>query len=225
MAAAEQLTKRVAIDKANLQMIIIIAVASFITVFCIFASKAVISQNGYQSRVTAAQNKANNQLQENLTAYNELSSAYNKFTNTNPNIIGGSTTGTGSNAGTNAAIVLHALPSYYDFPALTSTIEKILTDRGLPVTSISGNDDELTEQGDSYSQNPAPVPMPFTFSIGSATYQQVSQLMTALQESTRPIQVDTLDLTGTDASLQVTVSAHTYFQPGKSLNITKQVIQ
>jgi hypothetical protein len=41
------ITKRVAIDKAKTQMLVIISVASFISIFCLIATKDLVKQNDY----------------------------------------------------------------------------------------------------------------------------------------------------------------------------------
>ena len=133
MAKSEVSSKRVAIDKASAQMVAIIAASAFVTVFCLMASKQVLSQNQYNSRVMSAKQKAYNQLQDNINAFDDLQKSYKAFNSTSTNVIGGLADGTGDNDGSNSKIILNALPSTYDFPALTSSLEKMMTDRGLKV--------------------------------------------------------------------------------------------
>ena len=218
-------TKRVAITKAQARMVAIMAVASFVTIFCLVASKAVFSQNQYQQRVTTAEEKAHLQLKENITAFNSLASSYNSFVSSPTNVIGGSSSGSGTNDGDNATLILHALPDTYDFPALTASIEKILTDRGFQITAISGTDDQLNQQSNTSSTTPQPVSMPFSFSVDHASYSSLGQLITALQESIRPIAVDSLSLSGGASDMTATVNAHTYYQPALNLNITKKAVK
>jgi hypothetical protein len=217
--------KRLAISKSNAQMVVAVAVASFVTVFCLVAAKTVFSQNSYQSKVIAAKEKANKQLLANLKAYSSLSTSYRIFDSKNPNLLGGNISGTGDNDGTNSKLILDALPSSYNFPALTSSLEKILADRGLKVSAITGTDDEVAQQANNSSPSPQPVQMPFTFTVNNASYTSISQLTDALQHSIRPIQIDTLNLTGGVNDMTATFTAHTYYQPAKSLKITKKVIK
>jgi hypothetical protein len=224
MADAQVITKRVAISKANAQIIVIVSAAAFVTIFSLVAAHGLWSQNSYQAKVTSAQQIAHQQLLKNIQAYNGLESSYQSFTSSPNNVLGGQTSGTGSNAGNNASIILDALPPSYDFPALTSSIENILTSHGLSVTSISGTDEQVNQQSNTSSPSPQPVSMPFSFTIGSASYSSVGQLMTLLNQSIRPVQIDTIDLTGASSDMTLTVTAHTYYQPGKTVNISKQVI-
>lgn len=225
MAKAVISTKRLAISKANTQVIVIMAVASFVTVFCLVASRAVWSQTRYQARVTTASEKANTQLKKNIQTFSQLIGSYKSFDSASTNIIGGSSTGAGQNDGDNAKIILDALPSTYDFPALTSSLEKVLTAGNFDITSIGGSDDQLSQQGNTASANPQPVSIPFSFSVGQANYTAVQQLITKLQQSIRPIQIDSIDMTGGASNMTVTVNAHTYYQAAKGLNITKKVIK
>ncbi len=225
MADNQISTKRLAISKSNAQMVAVVAAASFVTVFCLIASNAVFSQNRYQARVISAKEKAHKQLQQNINNYSDLATSYKAFDNAPTNVIGGNKDGTGDNDGSNSKIILDALPSTYDFPALASSIEKILADNNLKVTSITGTDDQLNQQNNTASATPQPVTIPFTFTISNASYASVNQLMAKLQQSIRPIQIDTLDASGSQNDMTVTVSAHTYYQPSKNVSITKQVIK
>lgn len=218
-------TKRVAISKANAQMVVIVGVAAFVTVFCLVAAKTVFSQTRYQARVTSAEEKAHSQLQDNLQTYSQLASAYKTFDSASTNAIGGSKDGTGGNDGPNSKIILDALPSSYDFPALTSSIEKVLNDNGLKVSSITGTDEELSQQKNSSSPTPQSVQMPFSFTIVNASYPAIGQLMAKLQQSIRPIQIDSIDLSGGVNNMTATVKAHTYYQPAKSVSITEKVVK
>jgi hypothetical protein len=226
MAKVPQISgKRVAISKANAQMVGIVAAASFVTVFCLIASKAVLSQNQYQSRLTTAKQKAHKQLQQNLSAFDELVKSYQAFDSTPTNVIGGVADGKGDNDGKNSKIILDALPPTYDFPALTSSIEKIVVDNHLKVESITGTDDEVAQQANSSSPKPQPVPIPFTVTVSNANYTGIQQLVKAFQLSIRPIAVDKIEISGGASNMSVTITAHTYYQPAKSVSITKQVIK
>lgn len=217
--------KRLGINKANAQTLVLVIVASVVSVFSLVASHAVFATNNYQNRVIAAKSKADKQLRTNLTAADKLLASYKDFVTQSPNEIGGSPQGSGDKDGDNATIILDALPSSYDFPALTSSLEKILKDHNLKIDSITGTDDQIAQQANISSPTPKPVPMPFSFSVSNASYDSVQQLMSVLQKSVRPIQIDSMTLSGDSKSMKLTVNAHTYYQPAKNLTITSKVIQ
>ena len=50
--------KRLLIDKANATMLLTIGITSFIVVFSLIASRALLSQSGYQARVLSEKQKA-----------------------------------------------------------------------------------------------------------------------------------------------------------------------
>jgi hypothetical protein len=216
-------TKRLAISRANAQMVLIIGAASFVTVFCLVASNAVLKQNQYQSRVTASKEKANRDLQDNLETFTELEASYKKFDNSGTNIIGGARSGNTDRDGSNSKIILDALPRTYDFPAVTSSVEKILRDGGFMVTSLGGTDDEIAQQAVKSSPSPEPITIPFTFTVEKATYDSVNKLLLTLDRSVRPIHIDKVSMKGGNTSLEVKVTGHTYFQAGKDVNIETQV--
>ncbi len=211
-------SKHLAIDKANSQMLIIIGVAVFVTVFCLVAAKAVFSQYTYQSRVMSAEHTALGQLKTNVSNYQSLVNSYNRFENGKP-IKLANTVANSSND--NSQIVLDALPAAYDFPGLTSTLEHMLNQSGVQIGGITGTD---AGSGQSSSANPTPQQMPFGFSINNASYASTQQLIQVMQQSIRPMAIDTLNISASGSSLSVSVAAHTYYQPEKTLNInTEQV--
>lgn len=219
-------TKRVAISKANAQMVVFVAVAAAVAVFCLVASRAVLNQNIYRSKVVKQKTIAHKQLQENIKTFSQLQSAYKIFDGAPQNIIGGTSNADGgNNSGSNSKIILDALPSTYDFPALTSSLEKILKDGNLKVKGIGGTDDQLAQQTNVASVNPVAVPIPFSFSVDEADYSSVQALITKLQSSVRPIQIDTMKLDGPASKMQLQIGAHTFYQPGKTVNITKEVVK
>src|SRR5258708_5718319 len=114
MATLPASTKRVQINKATATIVGVIAAASFVTVFSLIASRALLGQRAYQSRVIAAKEQAKKQLQDNLSAVSALQTQYKAFVGTNENILGGNPNGSGEKDGDNARIILDALPSKYD---------------------------------------------------------------------------------------------------------------
>ncbi len=222
--AAVKSVKHLLVDKNNKTMVIIVAIASFVTVFSLVASKSLLSQQSYQKRVTTEKEKAVKQLKTNIAAVNELETHYKSFAERPENFIGGSSKGSGDKDGDNARLVLDALPSKYDFPALATSLEKVLTSQNLKIQSISGIDDEVNQGSVKSSESPAPVPMPFQVSF-SGTYAQAAFLLGTLEKSIRPIQVASIDFSGTDKEMHIILSAQTYFQPGKNLQITTKVVK
>lgn len=224
MAKTTTFTKRALISQANRKILITTAVAAFLVVFSGVASKTLIGQIAYQNRVISQEQSAKSQLQTDLSARTNLSNAYQAFVNTPQNILGGNPNGTGSQDGNNSKIVLDALPSTYDFPALATTLESLIKSQGLSIQSISGTDEEVSQQNNQTSSSPAPVPMPFEIEV-NGSYQAIQSLMNLFQQSIRPFQLQDVQLSGNQGNMTASITAQTFYQPQKTVDITQEVVR
>lgn len=216
MARLNLSAKRIQIDKANTTVVLLVSFAAFIVTFSIFATKAMLSQRAYQNSIIKDKTTALRQLEENIEATKTLVSSYEAFVKDPTNVIGGSSTGLGDQDGDNAKIVLDALPSKYDFPAVTASLEKLLRSGNFKLDSIKGIDDEINQQTDNKT---GLVEIPFEAVI-SGPYAGTNEAIVLLERSIRPFQVDTLTLTGGEKQMVLTVLGKTFYQPEKSLEIT-----
>jgi Tfp pilus assembly protein PilO len=205
-------------------MVLSTTVAAFILVFTLVAGKSLVSQMNYQNRVIDAKKTALKHLKEDLQARDTLQQSYNSFIAQNPNVLGGDANGTGDKNGDNAKIVLDALPSRYDFPALTTSLEKLINDQNLKIMSINGTDEEATQAANATSPNPQPVAMPFQIQV-NGSYQSIKDLTDVMLKSIRPFQIQTLELSGDQSNMIARIAAQTYYQPEKDLNITTKVVK
>lgn len=215
-------TKRVQIDKSMASMVVIVSVASFILVFSLIACKALLSQRAYQSRVIAGKEKAKEQLQQNIESVEKLRTQYRAFVETSENVLGGNPAGKGDKDGDNARIVLDALPSKYDFPALATSLEKLVA--GYKTDGITGTDDEISQSNQKGSANPTPLEIPFQLGV-TTNYQSAIGFLAMLEKSIRPINIKTLSVNATSGQINLSVSANTYYQPSKTLNVTTKEIR
>lgn len=217
-------TKRLQIDRANARIVAILAVAAILTTFSLVASRALLSQRAYQSRVITEKKKAAEQLKQNLGAVDSLKNSYAQFIGQAENIIGGNPAGKGDRDGDNAKIILDALPSKYDFPALTSSLEKILTDRNFMFQGISGVDEELEQAKKMEAKDSQPVEIPFQLSVQS-NFDSFATLIRAFELSIRPMHITSLSFSGNDQSTTMQMNAKTYYQPAASLDITTKDVK
>ena len=137
--------------------------------------------------------------------------------------MGGGSTGPGSKDGDTAKLFLDALQSQYDFPALATSLEKILTAKNYKINSITGTDDEVNQQNTAQPK-PQPVDMPFQISI-SGNYVSMQDLISTLEKSIRPFQLQSIEFSGNDSDIRALIAAKTFYQPEKSLTITTKVIK
>lgn len=216
--------KHLLIDKANTTIVAVTAGAAFVVIFCLVASQALIGQAGYQNRIISAKRKTLSQIQADISASKDLESSYAAFVGTPQNLIGGNPGGTGNRDGDNAKIVLDALPAQYDFPALATSLEQLITSQNLTIGSIAGTDDQLAQQTNQNSASPQSVAMPFQISV-QGNYQGIQSLVSTFENSIRPFEFQTMELSGSQNALTMTITAQTFYQPSKTLTITNEVIK
>lgn len=224
MPKAHISTKRILIDKSQTTMVVATGIAAFVLVFSLVAAKSLIGQMTYQNRVISAKKAAVSQLKDNISATTTLVNSYKAFVNTSQNVLGGNPAGTGAQDGDNAKVVLDALPSKYDFPALATSLEKLITSQNLQIQSITGTDDEVAQSANSGSATPAAVAMPFQIAV-TGSYKGIQNLIKEFNSSIRPFQIQTIQLAGNQDNMTLTLTAQTFYQPEKDFNVTKKVIE
>lgn len=217
-------TKRSLIDKANSTILIAAGIAAFLVIFSLVSAKGLVGKINYQNEVISKKKAAKEQLVQNIKARDSLVKSYTAFSNTSRNIIDGNTVGSADRDGENGKLILDALPSKYDFPALTSSLEKLAQQQGLVDPGISGNDDEVAQSLQAASANPQAIPMPFEMSVNGSALQ-IQNFVTSFERSIRPIQIQTFAVNASDKGLSGTISAQTFYQPEKILEVKKEVLK
>ena len=221
-------TKRLQIDQSKSKLLATVAVATVLTVFFLVSTKLLLSQASHQKRLIDTRRDAVKQLQENVESANSLIEYYDTvFEGSSPtNIIGGSRDPSPNSIppnGSNSRVVLNALPSSYDFPALITSVAKILRDNGIREPNITGTDESDTLTGDSNS-SPTPKEVKLIVS-GANSYPAIQRLIKDFERSIRPFDVTNMQLRGSESQMFVTLNATTYFQPAKSLTIEQKEVK
>jgi len=204
------------ISKSNTKMLVMLAIAGAVLSFSTVVGITLIKRMNYQAKVIGERSKVQKQLKANVAAVDSLLAAYKNFDEAPESVIGTSDS--------NSKIVLDALPSKYDFPALATSLEKLLVSGGFSDISITGSDNEATAEQN--STTPAPVEIPFTIAA-KGSYVNLQSLMNNLRISIRPFKILKLDITasaGVD-SMNFTISAVTFYQPEKNLEIPLQEVK
>ncbi|HEX5395396.1 MAG TPA: hypothetical protein VFW52_03550 [Candidatus Saccharimonadales bacterium] len=223
----QNLTKGLKSQKAESRLVLIVAAATVISVFCLVSAKTLLGQAMYHKRVIDARHSAVKQLNANVDAANALVQQYQVFQSGNQtNIIGGKNS-TDANLkppdGDNARIVLDALPSHYDFPALISSVAAILSNNGVKDPSVNGTDDSGT-----INSSPTAKPEVTTITLdvkGTTNYKSARSLIKDLERSIRPFDVTKVDIEGSDSNMVVTLTVDTYFQPALTLDLTTKEVK
>lgn len=198
------------IAKNNTKMLVMLAVAGAVLSFSMVASISLIKRMNYQAKVINERTKVQKQLVSNVAAVDSLIAAYKNFDQAAESVIGTNDS--------NSKIVLDALPSKYDYPALASSLEKLLTTGGFSDISITGSDNEATAEQN--STTPLPVEIPFTIAA-KGSYTSLQTLINNLRISIRPFKISKLDITAASGSdsMSFSITATTFYQPEKNLEI------
>jgi len=212
--------KQLQVDKAQATMLGIVIGVSVVCVFSLVASKQLFSQANYLRKVASQKEDAVEQLKSNKTAVTSLVESYDKFAGQNPNLLGGNAASRAADRdGDNARLILDALPSKYDFPAMATSLEKLLG--GNTINSIKGTDDLVTQEDLEESKI---VDMPFEFEVDT-TYVGMRTLIGTFEKSIRPFHIQKLKMLGQNGRVVGTITAKTFYQPEKNLKIEKQVVK
>jgi Tfp pilus assembly protein PilO len=207
-------SKKVQVDKDKAKIFAIVSVAAVVSAAAFVIGKGLWDQAAYIGKVADKKEAAVEQLEENKESFKTLSAAYDSFKKESPNLLGDDPAGSSPRSGDNVTLVLDALPSKYDFPAVTSSIEKLLT--GYTINSIVGKDDNVAHH--------TAIEIPFSVDVVT-NYSSFRQLIYSFNKSIRPIQLVKIELSGTDGTLQAQLDAKTYFQPERGLVITESLVE
>jgi hypothetical protein len=231
---AQKSEKQQQIDKTMDNMFTIAGVAIFITIFCLFSAHNLWTKLVFQNHVITAKTTAKNQLNADVSAATQLTSSYENFNQSQTNLLGAQASGVDND---NAKVVLDSLPSSYDYPALITSLQILLSNQGVTIDSIGGSDQSATQGATAAPATSAPatsttttpssdtaVAMPFTFSV-NGPYTNVQNVITAFEKSIRPFQILSMNVSGDQSNVSLNVSAQTFYQPATTFNITQESIK
>lgn len=211
------------ISRDSTRIVVAVAITVFLIVFCGFAIKTLFSQSLYHNRVISEKEKTLDRLKQNKDALETLEQSYNAFVSEPENILGGNPNGLGPIDGNNRKIVLDALPGKYDYPALSSSFEKILVEGGYNVGSIGGAEQRNVEQTATANVTPIEIPYKFTF---TSTLEETKTLLRTLESSIRPMHVDRLSVQiGGEGILTTSVTLHTFYTQPKTFELGSKEIE
>jgi hypothetical protein len=205
------------VDKlSNSNYMIILLLLSLLAVGVAgISSKILISTISLDSKIVSAKDKANKQLDADLSAAPQLVSSYQTLS-----------------PGT-ATILNDALPGTADFPALISMLEAASVPAGITFTSISpANTATAATTVPSAvtstvgTQTMAAVAQPYAV-VGQITgsYPALIKLFANLEKSARPIRVTGVELTGSGTALTGTISLTTYYQDNATLPFSTRTVK
>lgn len=204
---SQQLSKREQVAKAGSTVFIVVAISAVIVMASIMSMRFLWQQKGYNSRVISAKVEARDQLTSNLENLDKLSQQFGEL-NTSET--------------TNAKTILHALPPTYDYAALASSIDGIASLSGVRSNTNIGED--TSESALNFATTSQPVEIPLSLDV-SGSYDAIRTYISNLENSIRPIHVQSVAYSGTNGDLQVLIEATTYYQPARSLDVERMNLQ
>lgn len=200
-------TKRDKIIKANSTVFIAVAVASVVVMFSLMSFKFLWERMGYNSRVIAAKTEARDELTKNSSNAEKLVKEF-------PDLDSSSTT--------NSKTILHALPSTYDYAALATYIEALARQSG--VTSPGSVGQDISASAIKTSNTSSPVEIPLSLVV-NGSYEAIITFIKNTELSIRPIHITNIEYSGTSDQLKATITAKTYYQPARNLDVDKKEVQ
>jgi Tfp pilus assembly protein PilO len=135
--------------------------------------------------------------------------------------------------GSQAQTVADSLPSDPDIPGLANAIESMAATAGVQFTSVGDGVTASPTAPAAAAGTPGAVTattstaataVPITISI-TTSYNNLNHFLSLLESSSRPIVVSSIQLTGLNSKLIVSITATTYYQNPVSFNITKVGVQ
>jgi len=217
--------KQLQIDKTSQKMIIFASIASFLLIFTLFSAKTLVARMNYQNKVINAKSTARSNLIKDVASNESLLSAYQNFNNATTNLMGLQTNSASVNSGNNAKLILDALPSEYDFPALATSLQGLLSSTGVTVSGLTGSD---LSTGASSGASSIPIagttPIPFSFNV-TGNSDNVLNTMKIFEKSIRPFQFKSFTISGSNASLSLSVNAETFYLPAQNFQVKMESVQ
>lgn len=199
-------TRRQKISKAESTVFIAVAIAAVLVVFSVISMRFLWQQKSYNDRVIKAKTEARDTLKSNLANIDKLSSQFTDL----------------ENGSTNSTTILHALPPVYDYASLATAMQSLAQQSGVTLVGDIGQDQ--SESAIATADTSQPVEVPLTLQV-NGSYSAVVKYVQNLELSIRPIKVTNLTLNGDQTGVKATVTATTYYQPTRSLDVSKSEVR
>lgn len=201
------MSRRDLVKKAGSVVFIVVAVSSVIVMFSIISIRFLWDKKSYNDRVINAKTEARDSIQSNLRNLDTLSEQF-------PQLEGSSIA--------DSKTILHALPPVYDYAALASSIDFLATTSGVKTNTNIGTDISATAAKSATISQPVEIQLSLQV---EGSYEAIKQYILNLENSIRPIHVTAVTYKGTNSSLQASLTAVTYYQPMRSLDVLRSPIQ
>lgn len=199
-------TKRQLIEKSSSTIVVAVVIAAIAVSFSVVTLNFLWDLSAHYNRVIAEKNKASSILDDNVGNIDNLVAGFNVFEAGN----------------VKSTTVLDALPSKYDFPALATSMESLVSRSGLTMKSFSGKDQEVEATQESTS--PQPVEIEFSLAV-EGDYRDIQKFIEDMDRTIRPMKITRIELKGSDSHMNANMTVITYYQPATSLEVETRTIE
>ena len=200
-------SRRDKIARANSTVFVAVAIASVVVVMSIISIRFLWNQKSYNDSVISSKTEVRDQINTNLSNLDELKNEFPALKDRSTN---------------NSETILHALPPVYDYAGLASSISFLARESGVRFSGGIGED--ASAAAIRSAPTSAPVEIPLSLSV-EGDYTTIRRFIRNLELSIRPFTVTAVDYSGTSSSLTAGITATTYYQPARSLDVEKEAIQ
>lgn len=192
--------KRIKIDQANSRMFMAVAVASVVTAVSMVSLAFLWDIRGFNNRVIAERKDVLATLEDNVVNAQSLADEYVQL----------------EQSPVDSSAVLDALPPILDYPAISVSIDKLVQEADLTLNSFSGQDNSATAISEEF--DPLPVPIPINIEV-TGSYENVQRLIENMERVTRPLQITSVEYSGTNREMNASIQFITFYQPATIVDL------
>lgn len=217
MAAEVMNSKRKAIVDSNRTMFIWVAAMSALIGMCLVVAIFLVQQIMFKAQVMGAMTETQSTLIHNNAVTRELAS--------NVVVLETDTALNAAKASDDEKalqVILDALPADRNALALGASLQQnLLTGiEGLTIESLSVDNASSGLASTAGSDTTIPI----TLQVSATNASSIKDMLTKLERSIRVIDIDTFTLERSDAGYQATISAHAYYEPPKTVQLTEKIV-
>lgn len=224
MAPSQKMTglrKRQQIAQANRMVFVWVAIASVVLSFAIIGGQFLVSKAIYNNKVLTEKKLTRSTLEKNIKAADKLKKEVAVLSDNQA-----LRSARVNDDETTLQVIIDALPTKEDALALGSSLQLVILPKaGVIVESLTVGDTlaAVTEE-EASTASAAATPITFT-AIFTGNAQQIKAALLAIEKTIRPISIDNLTVEGADSNLKATISATTYYQQPKTLDMQSRVVE
>lgn len=215
MSSIHIISKKAKIKQSSKTVFLTTMIAAAVVAFSLSFLNVLYGQWRFNERLHAEKEMVRDLLEDNIANAKELKQSFNALEASAPII-------PGQDDRPNSTVILDALPSRYDYPALASSISELAARSSVELLNFNGDDDEV----DAIEKSVRPEEQEIEYTINvQGDYTSILGFIANVENSIRPITLEKMSLSGSTAEMRATFAMITYYQPSVDLNITERTFR